>query len=106
MLFSAGDGLVEQVLRVLRGTRVLALFGRGATRLQPVHRGDEARAVVELLGCDDVDVCECGGPEVKSSLAFVAQIASAAGSAPRVLPVPFPLWHAVALLVERLSWSR
>ncbi len=102
VLFSARGGLVVQVLRVLRRTRVFPLFGYGETRLQPVHRSDVARAIVELLGRDDIDVCECGGPEVKPYRALVAQIASAAGLDLRPLPVPFPLWHAVALLAERL----
>jgi len=102
VLFSAWGGLVRQVLRVLRRTRVFPLFGHGETRLQPVHRSDVAGAIVELVGRDDVDVCECGGPEVKPYRAFVAQIASAAGMALWPLPVPFPLWHAVALLAERL----
>ncbi len=102
VLFSAQGGLVEQVLRVLRRTRVFPLFGRGETRLQPVHRSDVARAIVELLGRNDVDECECGGPEVKPYRAFVEQIAAAAGIALHPLPVPFPAWHAVALLTERL----
>ena len=50
---SAQGGLVEQVVRVLRRTRVFPLFGRGETRLQPVHRSDVARAIVELLGRGD-----------------------------------------------------
>lgn len=102
VLFSASGGLVEQVLRVLRRTRVFPLFGRGQTRLQPVHRSDVARAIVKLLDRNDVDLCECGGPEVKPYRAFVAQIASAAGVAVRPVHVPFPAWHAVALLAEQL----
>lgn len=106
VLFSAHGGLVEQVLRVLRHAPVFPLFGRGGTRLQPVHRDDAARAVSRLLESQadghDAEILECGGPEVKSYRAFVEQIGGAAGLSTRLVPVPFSLWHAVGLVTERL----
>ena len=57
---------------------------------------------MERVGRDDIDVCECGGPEMKPYRALVAQIAAAAGLGVRPVPVPFAVWHAVALLAERL----
>lgn len=102
ILFSARGGLVEQIFRVLRRTPVFPLFGTGSTRLQPVHRDDVAAAAARLLERRDIALCECGGPEVKPYRAFVEQIAEAAGIRARLVPFPFPLWHAVSLVAERL----
>lgn len=52
--------------------------------IEAYHRGDEARAIVELLGRDGVDVSECGRPEVQPYRTSVAQIASAAGQGNRI----------------------
>ena len=102
VLFSARGGLTEQILRVLRRSPVFPLFGRGDTLLQPVHRDDVALAVARLLSRGDIRLCECGGAEVKPYRSFVQEIAAAAGIAARLVPVPFPLWRAAALVTERL----
>jgi len=112
ILFSAGGGLIDQILRVLRASPVFPLFGRGAMRLQPVHRDDVAEAVARLLGRAGIcrRVCECGGPEVETYRTIVHRIAGAAGHPARLVPVPFPLWqvatgpHPVRLVLsERLE---
>lgn len=102
VMFSARGGLVEQILGVLRRAPVFPLFGRGGTRLQPVHRDDVAAAVARLLDRDDIALCECGGPEVKTYRAIVRQIAEAAGIEPRLVPMGFPLWRVMAKVAERL----
>ncbi|MSU90746.1 sugar nucleotide-binding protein [Rhodobacteraceae bacterium 2CG4] len=102
VLFSAHGGLVRQVLDVLQRSPVFPLFGRGETRLQPVHASDAAEAICRLTRSTEPAVFECAGPEIKTYRAIVQQVAAAAGRNPRLVPVPFALWHAAARGAELL----
>ncbi len=48
---------------------------------------------------------ECGGPRVYSYEEFLRVVASAAGIKPRLIPVPFAAWHALASIAEMLPSS-
>lgn len=102
VLFSARGGLVRQILDVLEKAPIFPLFGRGETRLQPVHADDVARAACRLTRSEDAATYEFGGPETLAYHAIVRQIAAAAGEPARLLPMPFAFWQAGARVAEHL----
>ncbi|MFW6346166.1 MAG: complex I NDUFA9 subunit family protein, partial [Halomonas sp.] len=80
------------------------LFGRGATRLQPVHVDDVARAAVRLTASRPVArrLFELGGPEVLDYRELVERVAAQLDRHPRLVPVPFLAWHLAAALLSPL----
>ena len=76
----------------------MPLFGDGSTRLQPVHVEDVAAAVAILLTASDppAPTYELGGPEVFSYRALLELVMHHVGRRRPLLPVPFPLWDALA----------
>lgn len=105
VMFSEHGGLIDQILTVLRRLPAFPLFGRGETRLQPVHRDDVAAGVARLLETAGPGTHECGGPRVMTYRAIVGDIAAAAEIAARAFPVPFPVWQAGARMAELLPGS-
>jgi NADH dehydrogenase len=80
------------------------MFGGGRTRLQPVHVEDVAQAVAAVMQRPETPAMtfECGGPRVYSYQELLGTVASAARLKPRLFPVPFAVWHALAGLGELL----
>ncbi|WP_262974979.1 complex I NDUFA9 subunit family protein [Lutimaribacter pacificus] len=103
VMFAQGEALVGTILRLLRRMPIYPLFGDGETRLQPAHVGDVSRAVANALQVEDAQpVYDLGGPQVYTYRDLVQAIARSAGLRAHLLPVPFPLWYAMALGAERL----
>ena len=81
------------------------MFGRGRTRLQPVHVEDVAAAIARILGGAPGAARPCyefGGPRIYAFADLLRTVADAAGVRARLLPVPFALWEALALAAEFL----
>jgi NADH dehydrogenase len=80
------------------------MFGDGATRLQPAHVEDVGKAIAMAVGRDDLRgaIVECAGPHVYSYAELLRTVAHAAGLQPRLVPVPFAAWHALAWMAEAL----
>jgi uncharacterized protein YbjT (DUF2867 family) len=103
VMFGPDDAFLSAILGTARRLPFYPLFGRGETRLQPVQVDDVARAISRVLRADDVSPCyELAGPDVFSYRELVEAVAEAAGISVRSVPVPFPLWRALAFAAERL----
>jgi NADH dehydrogenase len=103
VMFGPGDVFLTQILKLLRRLPVYPLFGRGQTLLQPTYVEDVAEAVSTLLrAANGAMTVECGGPHTYSYEALLRMIARRTGLRTTLVPVPFPLWHALAYLAEML----
>ena len=102
VLFGPGDAFLRNLATLAR-LPMVPLFGRGDTRLQPVHVADVAQAVATLFKEPPAGhrVFELGGPDILTYRQIVNQVLEHLGQ-PRVfVPVPFFLWHLAAGLT---SW--
>jgi uncharacterized protein YbjT (DUF2867 family) len=104
VMFGPDDAFVTTILALLRRLPVYPMFGRGETRLQPVHVEDVAEAVARVIGREDSRgaTFECGGPRVFSYDELIATIARAAQLQVRRYPVSFAVWRGLARLAEAL----
>lgn len=103
VLFGPGDGFLNTIDAATRAAPVFPLFGRGRTRLQPVYVGDVADAIFRCLDRDAATgrICELGGPTVLTYRQVVELVLKFRRRRRLLLPVPFSLWRAQALV---LSW--
>ncbi|MCV2870256.1 complex I NDUFA9 subunit family protein [Defluviimonas sp. WL0002] len=114
-MFGSGDALISAILRTARHFPVFPLFGRGQTRIQPVHVEDVALGIATLLDSQspggvpggvprDVPggVYEFAGPRVLTYRQLVSEVLQAAERSRPLLPVPFPVWQAIAAVAEYL----
>jgi uncharacterized protein YbjT (DUF2867 family) len=104
VMFAPDDAFLTTIVDLLRRLPVYPLFGRGRTRLQPVHVEDVAGAIGRVLERADRPeaMFECAGPRVYAYEELVRAIARAAGRERALLPMPFAVWHALAGLAEML----
>lgn len=99
VMFGSDDSLTSSVAGLVRKLPVFPLFGSGSTALQPVWVGDTAESVARLLDrpvAAEVPL-EVAGPEVMTYRQLVETIADAEGVSVHTIPVPFSVWHALAL---------
>ncbi len=103
VLFGPGDDFLSTLDQVTR-LPVVPLFGSGRTLLQPVHAADVAQAVAVCLRRPDTlgQTYELGGASRHHYREVVEQVLASRGRKRPLLPVPFPVWHALALLMEVL----
>ena len=104
VLFGEDDAFLGSLVRLVERTPMVPLFGAGATRLQPVHVDDVARAVARTLADPSTGgrVFELGGAQVYTYKALIRLVAAEIGRRPLLLPVPFALWHLLAALMRLL----
>jgi NADH dehydrogenase len=104
VMFAADDAFLTTIVALLRRLPVYPMFGRGETRLQPVHAEDVAEAIARILqGSEEQPrTIECGGPRIYSYEQLLRTIAEGAGVKATLLPLPFLAWHAVASISEFL----
>ena len=104
VMFGADDAFLTTIIGLMHRFPVFPMFGRGQTRLQPVHVEDVAGAIARLIDRDQTQgrIFECGGPEVYSYEALLRVVAREAGLKPRLVPVPFAAWHVLAWMAEML----
>ena len=103
VMFGPDGGVLRSIAGVAGRSPVFPLFGRGETRLQPVHVCDVARAIVRLLEADDPEPCyELAGPDVFTYRDLVRAVGRTAGARTRTVGVPFAAWKGLAWLAERL----
>lgn len=103
VLFGPDDAFLSALVRLAR-LPVVPLFGRGETRLQPVHVDDVARAAVRLSGPRPLErrLFELGGPERLTYRRILEQVLAHLACRRPLLPVPFCLWRLAALLLAPL----
>ena len=117
VMFGPGDAFLTRILSLLGRLPVYPLFGKGRTRLQPVHVGDVAEALARLAlqvpgetpsgnstgsSMTGSSIYVCAGPRIYSYQELLEVIARAAGLRTRLIPVPFVLWRVLARLAEIL----
>lgn len=104
VLFGAGDAFLSATMQMIKWLPVVPLFGTGGNRLQPVHVDDVARAAVAALDREDAPgvTYELGGPDTFTYGELLETLAARLGRKRWFLPVPFPLWHLLALMAAPL----
>ena len=81
------------------------MFGRGQTRLQPVHVDDVAEAIARVLDRSngaDRPCYELGGPRIYTYQELLRSVAREMGTRVRTVPMPFAAWQALAGVAEFL----
>src|ERR1700736_6321393 len=103
-MFGPDDAFLTTILKLLRQLPIYPMFGRGRTRLQPAYVEDVAEAVARVMRRAETHsiIFEFGGPRVYSYEQFLRAVAHQAGLAPRLIPIPFSVWHALAWASEIL----
>ncbi|MBX6324039.1 MAG: NAD(P)H-binding protein, partial [Rhodospirillaceae bacterium] len=98
VMMGPDDAFLTTLLALVRRAPVLPLFGRGDTRLQPVHVEDVAEAAARLATrpAPPDPLYELGGPGILSYGVLLERVAARAGRRPLFVPVPLPLWRAAA----------
>jgi uncharacterized protein YbjT (DUF2867 family) len=104
VMFGPDDAFLTTILNLLRQLPIYPMFGRGLTRLQPAYVEDVAEAIGRIMQRAETPsmIFEFGGPRVYSYEEFLRAVAHQAGIAPRLVPVPFAVWHALAWASEIL----
>src|SRR5712672_1817493 len=104
VMFGPDDAFLTTLLRLLRQLPIYPIFGRGLTRLQPAYVEDVAEAISRIMQRAEPPsmTFEFGGPRVYSYQEFLRSVASLAGLAPLLIPIPFAVWHALACAFELL----
>lgn len=103
VMFGPDDAFLNRLAGLTR-LPVIPLFGRGETRLQPVHVVDVARAIVRLLGQAPPErrLFELGGLDILRYRDILTLIMAHLERERPLLPIPFALWRLGALLASRL----
>ena len=101
-MFGPDDAFLTTILRLLRQLPIYPMFGRGLTRLQPAYVEDVAEAIGRTMQRAETPstIFEFGGPRVYSYEEFLGAVAHQAGLAPRLIPIPFAVWYALARVSE------
>lgn len=105
VMFGPDDAFLTVVLKLLQQLPAYPMFGSGTTKLQPTHVDDVAEAIARIVQRTERDpiTLECGGPRVYIYRDLIRSVARAAGlKPPRLIPVPFAVWHAMARTAELL----
>jgi len=100
MIYGAqGEDNVQRLAALMRRLPILPLPGGGASLVQPIHQSDVTACVLAALRGGGQGAITIAGPEALTYAAFCAEIARAAGLAPRrVLPLPAALLIAASPL--------
>src|ERR1700736_890397 len=102
VMFGPDDAFLTTILKLLRRLPIYPMFGRGLTRLQPAYVEDVAEAIGRTMQRAETPstIFEFGGPRVYSYEEFLGAVAHQAGLAPRLIPIPLAVWHALAWASE------
>jgi uncharacterized protein YbjT (DUF2867 family) len=103
VMFGPDDHFLTTLVRLLRILPVYPVFGRGQTRLQPVHVENIAEAIARIVaGATGAGhpCYELGGPRTYTYAELLRSVADRMRKRARLLPLPFALWEALAFLAE------
>ena len=104
VLFGSEDKFLNTLMTIVRRSPVLALFGAGNTRLQPVYVGDVAQAVLRVLTTPSSQgkVYELGGPQIYRYRDLIKLVLKEADRSRILVPLPFFIWDTLARLLMLL----
>jgi NADH dehydrogenase len=104
VMFGPDDAFLTTIIKLLSRLPIYPMFGHGLTKLQPAYVEDVAQAIVKALQRTDMDATtfELGGPRAYSYEELLRSVAYEAGLKPRLIPIPFAAWHALAWFAEIL----
>jgi uncharacterized protein YbjT (DUF2867 family) len=107
VMFGREDALITTLVGLLQRLPAVPMFGRGRTRLQPVHVEDVAEAIARMLrpGAACAVTYELAGPRIYTYAELLAAVAARLAKRPALLPMPFPVWHVLARIGEMLPGS-
>jgi uncharacterized protein YbjT (DUF2867 family) len=102
VMFGPDDSFLTTIIALLERLPIYPIFGRGLTRLQPAYVEDVAEAITRVLqGPEKHPITfECGGPRVYSYEELLKAVAREANLKPKLIPIPFAAWHALAWFAE------
>jgi uncharacterized protein YbjT (DUF2867 family) len=102
VMFGPDDAFLTTLITLLKRLPVYPMFGRGTTRLQPVHADDVAEAIARALHPSAFSAVpyEFGGPQVYIYMDLVSLIAGRLHKSRILSPMPFPVCHALAAITE------
>lgn len=103
VMFGQQDSFLTPISGLLRKFPAFALFGRGRTILQPVHVDDVAEAIARLIGVPTAEpLYEFAGPRTYAYRELLETVCRSVGVRRTLIPVPFMIWQALALVAELL----
>ena len=104
VMFGPDDSFLTIITTLLERLPIYPMFGRGLTTLQPAYVEDVAEAITRALQRTEKHpiTFECGGPRVYSYEELLKAVGHEAGLKPKLIPIPFTAWHALAWFAEML----
>jgi uncharacterized protein YbjT (DUF2867 family) len=104
VMFGPDDSFLTVLAKLLRRLPAYPMFGQGNTRLQPAYVDDVAEAVARVLQSSNTHpvTYELGGPSIYSYKELLQTIARRADIRRVLVPIPFPIWAALASVAEKL----
>ena len=103
VMFGPDDAFLTPLVDLLRRFPVFPMFGRGLTRVQPAHVDDVAHGIAAALAAGEPQpIYELAGPRVYTFENLLHTICAHLGVERMLVPVPFGLWHPLALAAEML----
>jgi uncharacterized protein YbjT (DUF2867 family) len=104
LVYGPGDHFFTMFAGLVRSAPAIPLIGGGHTRFQPMHVDDAAEAMARII--EDPGTArrafELGAGEVFTFREMLERLCRAIGRRPWLVPVPFPLAQAAALLTQWL----
>jgi NADH dehydrogenase len=100
-----GDKFLTTLIAIAHRSPVLALFGAGNTKLQPVCVSDVAEAVGRVVATCESSQCkiyELGGPRIYRYRDIVELVVKGTGRRRVLMPMPFFAWEGLARLLMLL----
>jgi uncharacterized protein YbjT (DUF2867 family) len=104
VMFGPDDSFLTALAKLLRRLPAYPMFGPGTTRLQPAYVDDVAEAIARVVQENETHptTYELGGPRIYTYKELLQTIARGAGIRRALVPVPFPVWAALASVAEML----
>jgi len=104
VMFGTDDAFLTTIIDLLRTLPAYPMFGKGETRLQPVHVEDVGEAVAVLLTDTTIasGTYEIGGPEIFTYAGLLRAIAAEIHVRPALLSMSYSLWFGLAGMLNPL----
>jgi len=103
VMFGPDDAFLIPLIKLLRQFPFFPLFGSGRRALQPAYVEDVGEAVARTFVVSRAeDIYELGGPHIYMYKDLLRTIGDHLGLRRVLVPVPFTMWRALALLAENL----